>query len=236
MISSHPSFERWLGDRSQENRSLVIEEHQYLCRRAARKFLRRGVDRADLEQVAVIGLIKAVDRYNGTRETPFEAYAWPLVLGELMHYVRDSERAIRAPRRVRELDRKFSVAERELCSILGRDPSVAEVAARIGVDSRDQREIALFRESGTSVSVEDLRPSEHRRLAYTIDAQLDVSCIAESFALLNPVERTIVRAIYEYDTPTSDLAAQLGYSRRHIARMHTIALRKLSRAVGPVAD
>lgn len=236
MIASHSSFERWLSDRSLENRSRVIEDHHYLCRRAARRFLRRGVDRADLEQVAAIGLIKAVDRYNGVHATPFEAYAWTLVLGELMHYVRDSERAVRAPRRLRELERKFITAERELASELGREPTQKEVAAKVGVSQQVQREVALFRESGSPISVEDLRPSEHGSLAYTIEAQLEVSYLAGWCKDLNPIERTIIQAIYVHEIGMLVLANHLGYSRRHVARLHIAALRKLSLAAGLTTD
>ena len=90
--------------------------------------MRRGLDRADLEQVAAIGLIKAVDRYDPAQAAPFEAYAWLLVLGELMHYVRDSERFVRAPRGLRDLERRWSAAERELWPRLGREPTESDVA------------------------------------------------------------------------------------------------------------
>jgi RNA polymerase sigma factor (sigma-70 family) len=96
------------------DRDGTVVAYWYLCRRAARRFMRRGLDRADLEQVAAIGLIKAIDRYDRTQSAPFEAYAWLLVVGELMHYVRDSERFLRAPRGVRELERRWSAAARAL--------------------------------------------------------------------------------------------------------------------------
>ena len=79
-------------------RERLVAQYWYLCRRAARRFMRRGLDRADLEQTGAIGLIKAVDRFDPEQRAPFEAYAWLLVVGELMHYVRDSERVLRAPR------------------------------------------------------------------------------------------------------------------------------------------
>ena len=89
-------------------RERLVAEYRYLCRRAARRFMRRGLDRADLEQVGAIGLLKAVDRYDPAHRAPFEAYAWLLIAGELMHYVRDCERVLRAPRGVRELARRWS--------------------------------------------------------------------------------------------------------------------------------
>ncbi|HEY1868278.1 MAG TPA: sigma factor [Candidatus Cybelea sp.] len=70
-------------------RERLVVKYWYLCRRAARRFRRCGFERDDLEQVGAIGLIKAVDRYKSPHRAPFEAFASLLVLGELMHYVRD---------------------------------------------------------------------------------------------------------------------------------------------------
>lgn len=94
-------LDRYAGDRSPENRAAVIAAHMYLCKRGARKFRRPESDPADLEQVGAIGLIKATDAYRPERLTPFEPYAWIVIVGELMHYVRDSEQAIRMPRWLR---------------------------------------------------------------------------------------------------------------------------------------
>jgi RNA polymerase sigma-B factor len=208
-------------------RDRTIQEYRYLCVRAARKFLRDGVDRGDLEQVAAIGLIKATDRFDPSIGTPFEAYAWMLVLGELMHYVRDSERAVRAPRRVRELDRRCGVAERELSGRLGREPNASELAQYLGVSERELREMLRYRDEGMPISVEALRPYEQLSLSYTIDSQLDRVVIESGLSQLSRVEREILREIYENDTPVGEIAKHLGYSRRHITRLHRAALLKL---------
>ena len=137
-----------------QDRDAAIEEHRYLCRRAARRFVRPSLDRADLEQVAAIGLIKAVDRYDRAQATPFEAYAWLLILGELMHYVRDGERILRAPRRIRDLERRWVAAERELWSILGREPREADVARYVNATPAERRDVRDYRVSGRVVSFE----------------------------------------------------------------------------------
>ncbi len=142
------------------DRERTIHQYRYLCVRGARKFMRDGVDRRDLEQVAAIGLIKATDRFDPKIGTPFEAYAWMLVLGELMHYVRDSERVVRAPRRVRELERRCGAAERELWTKLGREPKPPELATHLGVGEDDFREMMRYREEGLPLSVDALRPYE----------------------------------------------------------------------------
>lgn len=216
-------------------REHTIHQYRYLCIRGARKFMREGVDRRDLEQVAAIGLIKATDRFNPEIGTPFEAYAWMLVLGELMHYVRDSERAVRAPRRVRELERRCSAAERELWTKLGREPNANELAAYLRVSEGAFREMIRYREEGIPLSVDALRPYEQLSLSYTIDNHLDRVLIESGLERLSTVEREILREIYEYDTPVCEIAQRLGYSRRHITRLHRGALQKLKPYARPIS-
>ncbi|HEY0799067.1 MAG TPA: sigma factor, partial [Candidatus Baltobacteraceae bacterium] len=103
-------------------REQTITSYQYLCRRGARKFLRPGLERCDLEQVAAIGLIKAYDRYDVSLHTPFEAYAWLSIVSELMHHVRDAEGIVRLPRRLRGLERRYARAHEQLAMRLKRTP------------------------------------------------------------------------------------------------------------------
>ncbi len=88
----------YCAERTVDRRNAVVDAHRYLCSRGARKFKRAHNDRADLEQVAAVGLIKAATNYRADMQTPFQAYAWIMIVGELMHYVRDHERMVRAPR------------------------------------------------------------------------------------------------------------------------------------------
>jgi RNA polymerase sigma-B factor len=158
-----------------------------------------------------------------------------LVLGELMHYVRDSERAVRVPRRVRELDRRCGAAERELCGRLGREPRAIELAQHLGVTEQELREMLRYRDQGLPVSVEALRPYEQLSLSYTIDSQLDRVVIESGLSRLSGVEREILREIYENDTPVGEIAKRLGYSRRHITRLHRAALLKLRPHTRPMS-
>ncbi|HKU81546.1 MAG TPA: sigma-70 family RNA polymerase sigma factor, partial [Candidatus Tumulicola sp.] len=141
MMQEHSHVDSWIRYRRPEDRDAVVQEYRYLCRRAARRFVRDGIDRGDLEQVGAIGLIKAVDRYDASATTPFEAYAWLLVLGELMHYVRDGERLLRAPRRLRDLERRWRAAERYLWATLGRVPREDDVARYVNATADELRDV-----------------------------------------------------------------------------------------------
>jgi RNA polymerase sigma-B factor len=212
------------------DRERVVTEHWPLCRRAARRFVRRGLDRADLEQVAAIGLIKAVDRYDASQSAPFEAYAWLLIVGELMHYVRDSERFLRAPRGVRDLERRWSAAERELLAMLGREPVESDVARLIGASAAEVREIRAYRASRYVLSFELLRNSEYRDAPRGIENVLDRLTVERILAGLSPLERQIVRSIHLDGVTVVELAARLGYSRRHLTRLHRNAIERLKSA------
>jgi RNA polymerase sigma-B factor len=235
MIQALSPLELWYRYRRPEHRERLVSEYRYLCVRAARRFIRPNLDRADLEQVASIGLIKAVDRYDPNQQTPFEAYAWVLILGELMHYVRDGERMLRAPRRLRDLERRWLAAERELWSALGREPLEDDIARHIGATPQERREVREFRASGTIISLELLPPYLQGESTRPFDAVLDKLTLEGLLKSVTPLEATIVRSIHLEGATMVDLARRLGYSRRHLTRLHRTAIERLRRAGGPSA-
>jgi RNA polymerase sigma-B factor len=230
MIDKSAFLELWLRERNEENRDRVVAEHRYLCARAARRFLRAPLDRADLEQVAAIGLIKAVDRYDPACRTPFEGYAWILIVGELMHYVRDSEHAVRPPRHLRELDKRWSRAHRDLTNEAGREPSDREVSWRLRLDEKTCRDLAAYRNSQRVVSLDALTYRSRSQLSYCLEEHLESLAREDLLAPLSPVERRIVSEIYEQGVPLHTVAVRVGYSRRHTTRLHRRALEKIRRA------
>lgn len=208
-------------------RERLVAEYLYLCRRAAHRFMRRGLDRADLEQIGAIGLIKAADRYDPSQTAPFEAYAWLLIVGELMHHVRDGERVLRAPRGVRELDRRWSSAQRELYASLGREPSEDEIARSLGATPHDVREIRAFRASSRVLSFDSLYAAESRGSDCDFEEVLDRLTVDRILQALPALQRRIVTSIDIDGLSVVELAARLGYSRRHVTRLHRAALQRL---------
>ncbi|MDQ2871521.1 MAG: sigma-70 family RNA polymerase sigma factor [Candidatus Eremiobacteraeota bacterium] len=213
------------------DRDALVAQYRYLCVRGARKFYRPGLERADLEQVAAIGLIKACDRYDFALKTPFEAYAWLFVLGELMHYVRDYERLVRPPRRLRSLEKRWQAAHDALTIELGREPSTHELALQLCVSDKTIEEIRAYRDGAVPASLQDLQPHQLRFNAYTIDDRDDRLVLECALELLSPTEQTIIRALYLRGYSQPELARGLGYSQRHISRLHRLALQKLHPAL-----
>jgi RNA polymerase sigma-B factor len=209
------------------DRERVVAQYGYLRARAARKFYRPGIDKADLEQIAAIGLIKACDRYDERLQTPFEAFAWLFIVGELMHYVRDYERLVRPPRRLRDLERRAQAACDELLFELGREPSAAEIAARMGASIRDLEELALYREQAIPQSIDALEPHQLNPCSYTLEDRDDRIVLDAALQTLTETERTIILALYANGYSQLEVAQRMGYSRRHISRLHRAALRKM---------
>lgn len=230
--------ERYVADPSLPNRNALIAAHQYLCRRGARKFFRRTVERADLEQVAAIGLIKATQRYSRAYETPFEAYAWLIIVGELMHFVRDHERIVRVPRNLRALERRYAKAYEIFTMRMEREPRPRELAVELGVPLSviDQLRVLRIRETQATAEDED----GHERfgegmpmctMAVPDEAYGIVDRVSLSSALkkLSERELRIVREIFFYDRTQSEVGRSLGISQRQVSRLLTRTLQRLAR-------
>lgn len=206
----------------------LISVHHYLCRRAARKFWRPGLERSDLEQVAALGLIKAARRFDPAVRTPFEAFAWMTILGELMHYVRDHERTVRVPRRLRTLEVTFARAHETLLGRLGREPSDAEIAAVMGVLAATVAEVRGACAAAQPVTIEDADVATFReRAALSLEDRL---LVRSALAGLTPIERRVIAGVYLLGLKQLDVARRLGISPKRVSRLHQAALRNMQRA------
>lgn len=228
MISLDVALDFWLSERSVENRDQLVYTYSYLCARGARKFLRPGLERSDLEQVAAIGLLKACERYDPSFKTPFEAYAWLYIVGELMHHVRDCERIVRPPRKLRALERQWLSRLDELTLALGRSPSDEELAHAMSVDVGTIAELRQCRSRAVADSLDVVGPDiDYRTGVNDIEALVDRLMIEEALSTLSDTEKIIVLNVYTHGLSQMEVARHLGYSQRHVSRLHKNALKKM---------
>lgn len=231
-------LERYIAEPSIENRNALVSSYRYLCKRGARKFFRGTVERSDLEQVAAIGLIKATSRYDGNYDTPFEAYAWLMIVGELMHFVRDHERIVRVPRHLRALERRFRAAYDKLSCSLQREPSHAELAGELGITLADFDELRALRvqrlidDDGVDPSANGRDP-EFRGHAITVDEGDIASRMSLAAALrqLSDRERRIVAEIFFRQSTQAEVGKQLGISQRQVSRVLARTLQRLAKLI-----
>jgi RNA polymerase sigma-B factor len=236
MTDRNTTLTAFLADRSSTHREAVIDAYRYLCVRGARKFRRPDSEPADLEQVAAVGLIKATDTYCAARATPFEAYAWLMIVGELMHYVRDHERAIRIPRTLRALERRYVVAWEEIAARSHAEPTVSQLAAALAVPPRTIAELRAMRRGNRANEPDrdsprtmfqcDALPAARGGLS--LEERLTVRLAVDT---LEHRERTVVLGTYAAGLSQSEIAAIIGLSQSQVSKILGRALGKLQRCV-----
>lgn len=225
-------IDRYLAERSRTNRDAVIAAHMYLCKRGARKFRRPESDPADLEQVAAIGLVKATDAYRSERMTPFEPYAWIVMVGELMHYVRDSENAIRIPRWLRSLERRYVCAWETLAARQHAEPTLRQLASALDVSVQAIEQLQALRRShsaetdGRGVSRFDGIASVPSGIS--LDERVTLRIAVEE---LNERERVIILGTFGAGLSQAEVAQLLGLSQSQVSKLLARALGKLSQRV-----
>ena len=130
-------FARYLDKRDPVDREMLVERFLPLARQLARRYQRPEEPFDDLFQVACLGLVKAIDRFDLEREVAFSSYAVPTILGEIKRYFRDRTWSVRVPRDLQELALKVDRAVSELSLDLHRQPTVEEIGAKVGADEED---------------------------------------------------------------------------------------------------
>ena len=137
-IRHRPPANAAVADRERlEARNQAVERHLSLAVTVARRYRGRGVPLEDLVQVASIGLIKALDRYDAARNVEFSTFAVPTIAGEIKRYFRDNSWHIKVPRRLQDLAMAAMRARRDLAQTLSRAPTVADLAVHLAVDEAD---------------------------------------------------------------------------------------------------
>lgn len=122
-------------------RDRLIEHHIYIAEILAKKYVNKGIDYDDLFQVASLGLIYAIDRFDVSKGFEFSSYATPTIVGEIKRYFRDKSWVIKVPRRIQELSKKVNNARIELAQELQKAPSYSDIADYIGISTEEVIEV-----------------------------------------------------------------------------------------------
>jgi RNA polymerase sigma-B factor len=221
-------------------REELVERFLPLARDLALRYTYTDEPFDDLLQVASLGLIKAIDRFEPGRGTKFTSYAAPTILGELKRHFRDKGWSLHVPRDLQERSLAVSHATEVLSKELGRSPKVREVADHLGCSVEQvleaQEAAASYeaasldapaaRDDGESAALVDLLGGEDA--AY--DLVEDREAIASTWLALPEVERKVVELRFMHDLTQREIGEQIGYSQMHVSRLLRRALNRLETA------
>ncbi|WP_007518539.1 MULTISPECIES: RNA polymerase sigma factor SigF [Pseudofrankia] len=223
-----------------EIRDQLVRMHLPLVEYLARRFRNRGEPLDDLVQVATIGLIKSVDRFDPERGVEFSTYATPTIVGEIKRHFRDKGWAIRVPRRLQELKLSLTKATSELSQSLGRSPTVAEIAAHLQMSEEEVLEGLESANAYSAVSLDapDSGDDESPAVADTLgvqDESLEGVEYRESLKplleKLPPREKRILLLRFFGNMTQSQIATELGISQMHVSRLLARTLAQLRRGL-----
>ncbi|HEX3692298.1 MAG TPA: SigB/SigF/SigG family RNA polymerase sigma factor [Solirubrobacteraceae bacterium] len=237
MLTDAELFERMHRDRDQRARGALVERYLPLARRLVRRYQHTDEPVDDLVQVASIGLIKAVDRFDSSREVMFSSYAVPTILGELKRHFRDRTWSVRVPRDLQEMALKVDQTVTRLSLGRRRSPSVGEIA-RVVEASEEQVLEALeamgaYRASSLDVP-RSAREQDGESVSESLGAEDDAYEQAEQRATLQPLlarigdrERTVLGLRFGEDLTQAEIGERIGVSQMQVSRLIRQALTRL---------
>ena len=224
------------GDKVAQN-NLVIE-NLGLVHAVVKRFCKKEQDREDLFQIGVMGLIKAINRFDASYEVQFSTYAVPLISGEIRRYLRD-DGMVKVARSIKENSYRIGKAKELLSQQKGREVSVKEIAEYLELDPED---VVLALEASSEVEsiykpvysggeeevflidqLKDGRDEEERLLQKLL--------IEEGMELLNERERLLIRLRYFENMTQSQIALHLGMTQVQVSRMEKKLLQRMNRQI-----
>ncbi|RJQ79090.1 SigB/SigF/SigG family RNA polymerase sigma factor [Pseudonocardiaceae bacterium YIM PH 21723] len=222
--------------RRTELRDELVTGYLPVAKHIAQRFSNRGEPQDDLVQVATVGLINAVDRFDAERGTDFLSFAVPTIMGEVRRYFRDSSWSMRVPRRLKELHLAISGANSRLSQSLGRAPTPSEIAEDLKLSKEEVFEGLEAGNAYSTASLDGMLQDQDSGMSLgdslgEEDSELDGVELRE---VLEPVlrdlpqrERTILLLRFFANMTQTQIAERVGLSQMHVSRLLAKTLRKL---------
>ncbi|MEU9291007.1 RNA polymerase sigma factor SigF [Streptomyces sp. NPDC048275] len=229
------------GEQRDALRAEIVEAWLPMADRLAGRFRSRGENLEDLRQVAALGLVKAVDRYDPELGSAFESYAVPTVTGEIKRHFRDHMWTVHVPRRVQDLRNRVRSAGQELSgTVSGRRPTVAEIAEHARMSEEDVLTGLAALESFTALSLDAELPGSEDGYSLSdalgspdpaLDVVIDREAVKPRLRALPERERAILYMRFFGDMTQNRIAEQLGISQMHVSRLISRSCRRLRNEV-----
>lgn len=236
-VSSTELFKRWRGNRDQCAREVLIERFLPLARKLARRYASSNEPYDDLVQVASLGLVKAVERFDPARGFAFTSFAVPTIVGELKRYFRDTAWALHVDRSAQERARKIADARREIVMLRGRAPTVGELAEYLECTHEEVLDGLQVGEAFDTVSLDAPRPGDGDGTASRLEAIGDdddrMGMLDEQLTIFDAAqrlpkrERQILFLRFNQDLTQTEIADRVGVSQMQVSRLLRRSLQRL---------
>lgn len=234
-------FLEYYKTKDQDLRTILIEEYLYIAEILSRKYIGKGIDYDDIYQVASIGLIYSVDRFDPTKGYEFSSFATPTIIGEIKKYFRDKGWTIRVPRRIQELSKKIMIAKNKLSQEYQRTPTVEDIAEFLNASPEEiiesmeaskvytPQSLDIVYDSGDDkkMSLQDLI-GEDEKYFDKIDLK---DFLLKSMKNLNEVEKTILIDRYFNKKTQIIIAKKLNISQMTVSRIEKKVLEKMRKEI-----
>jgi RNA polymerase sigma-B factor len=234
-------FFEYRRTRSQRDREALIERFLPLARTLARRYQRGTEPLEDLQQVACLGLVKAVDAFDPSRHTAFSSFAVPTITGSLKRHFRDCGWSVHVPRELQELAQRVQRITDDITADSGFSPTASQIAEQAGIT---MEQVLEAREAYQALHADSLdRPrhsggaDEQTSLLETLgtpDAQIgrafERAALESLIETLDDRDRTIVRLYYQHELTQAQVGRRLGYSQMHVSRLLRHATERLALA------
>ncbi len=230
-------FRRWAEGRDRRARDELIKRYLPLAHRLARRYGNAGEPHEDLFQIASLGLVKAVERFDPARGYAFTTFAVPTIVGELKRYFRDASWALHVDRGAKERSRQIGEAQRELTTLTGRAPTVQELAHYTERSEEDILEglqtasayeaLSLDAPAGASDGDPVTRLETIGELDERLELVDDATTLFAAARHLPRRERQVLYLRFGEDLPQTEIARRIGISQMHVSRLLRNSLARL---------
>lgn len=240
-------FQKYFNEKDKDIRDILIEEHLYISEILAKKYAGRGIEYDDIFQVASMGLIYSVERFDPSKGFEFSSFATPTIIGEIKKYFRDMGWTIRVPRRVQELSKKINNAKVSLAQQYQKTPTVSEIADYLGITSEEVLEVMeaskVYTPQSLDLTYEGSGDDREVNLADLIGndeeyfSKIELNdFLQRAMEKFNDVEKTILIDRYYHKKTQVSIAEKLGISQMTVSRIEKKVLEKMRKEVVKSAD
>jgi RNA polymerase sigma-B factor len=230
-------FARWHRHGDRHARDTLVARYMPLARSLARRYGRSSEPFEDLLQVASLGLLKAVDRFDADRGSPFQSFAVPTILGEMRRYFRDSGWAVHVPRGTQERALHVRDAQERLANSRGSAPTVSELAQYLEIETEEVLDALQAIRAYETVSLDAPRPGADEETGAYADSlgsederyelvELDAT-VAAALCHLTARDREVLRLRFVDDLTQTEIADRVGISQMQVSRLLRRSLEQL---------